>query len=239
MKFEARNITKTFGDRIILKGINVSFSKNEIVGILGPNGAGKTTLFSILTGIISSESGSIHIGGVNITNLKIYQRSRVGIVYLPQDSSIFRGLNVEDNIRAILQIKYSGKQLIEEKLDFLLESFSIAHLRKAKASSLSGGERRKVEIARALAADPSFLLLDEPFSGIDPISISEIINIIKKLKQSGIGIIITDHNVRETLTLLDKGYIIANGSVLVSGTAEEIMKNEESRKIYLGEKFKI
>lgn len=239
MIFEAKNITKTFKDRIVLNGISVHFDQREIVGILGPNGAGKTTLFSILTGITSSESGEISLGGKNITKLQINQRAKAGIVYLPQDSSIFRGLSVEDNIKSILQIKYTNDEQIETRLNELLEAFSISHLKSAKAPVLSGGERRKVEIARALATDPSFLMLDEPFSGIDPISISEITNIIRKLKESGIGVIITDHNVRETLNILDRGYIIANGKILISGTADEITNDENSRKIYLGEQFRI
>lgn len=239
MIFEAKNITKTFKDRIVLNGISVHFDQREIVGILGPNGAGKTTLFSILTGITSSESGEISLGGKNITKLQINQRAKAGIVYLPQDSSIFRGLSVEDNIKSILQIKYTNDEQIETRLNELLEAFSISYLKSAKAPVLSGGERRKVEIARALATDPAFLMLDEPFSGIDPISISEITNIIRRLKESGIGVIITDHNVRETLNILDRGYIIANGKILISGTADEITNDENSRKIYLGEQFRI
>ena len=239
MIFEAKNITKSYGDRLILNGINVSFSKDEIVGILGPNGAGKTTLFSILTGITRADTGEIKLDTKEITRLKVYERARVGIVYLPQDSSIFRGLNVENNVRAVLQIKHKRKEHIENRLEELLDAFSITHLRKARANSLSGGERRKVEIARAIAADPVFLMLDEPFSGIDPISISEITNIIRSLKAAGIGIIITDHNVMETLRILDKGYIIANGKIIVSGTAQDILDHEESRKIYLGETFRI
>lgn len=239
MIFEAKNITKTFKDRIVLNGISVHFDQREIVGILGPNGAGKTTLFSILTGITSSESGSISLDKKDITKLQINQRAKAGIVYLPQDSSIFRGLSVEDNIKSILQIKYTNDEQIETRLNELLEAFSLSHLKSAKAPVLSGGERRKVEIARALATDPAFLMLDEPFSGIDPISISEITNIIRRLKESGIGVIITDHNVRETLNILDRGYIIANGKILISGTADEITNDENSRKIYLGEQFRI
>jgi lipopolysaccharide export system ATP-binding protein len=239
MIFKAENITKTFGNRLVLSGIDVLFDKSEIVGILGPNGAGKTTLFSILVGISSLESGTITLDGKDITKFKIYQRAQKGIIYLPQDASIFRGLTVEENILSILQIKYSIKDQINEKLSALLDSFSLSHLRKAKATLLSGGERRKVEIARALAADPSFLMLDEPFSGIDPISISEITNIIRSLNKNGIGIIITDHNVRETLNILDKGYIIANGKVIISGSPQEILADQESRRIYLGNSFTI
>ena len=237
MKLVGSGITKGFGDRLVLSGIDVEFSRDEIVGILGPNGAGKTTLFSILVGVVFPDSGKIVLDGEELTKLKVYERARKGIIYLPQDSSIFRGLSVEENILSILQIRYKKKEEIQDKLDFLLDSFSLTHLRNAKSSFLSGGERRKVEIARALAAEPVFLMLDEPFSGIDPISISEIANIIKELNQNGIGIIITDHNVRETLSILDKGYIIAGGKVLISGSKNDILKDKSVRNLYLGEKF--
>lgn len=239
MIFEARNITKSFKDRLVLRGISLSFNVGEVVGILGPNGAGKTTLFSILTGIIKADTSNILLGNKDITNLKIHERSKAGIVYLPQDSSIFRGLNVEDNIKAVLQITYSSKKQIESKLNELLDSFSLTHLRKAKAPFLSGGERRKVEIARALATSPSYLMLDEPFSGVDPISVNEIISIIRNLKNLNIGIIITDHNVRETLQVIDRGYIIANGKILTSGTPQEIANDKNARELYLGDDFKL
>ncbi|MDR0942695.1 MAG: LPS export ABC transporter ATP-binding protein [Holosporales bacterium] len=237
MIFEVKNLSKSYKHKVILKGINLLFNTGEIVGILGPNGAGKTTLFSILIGILSATSGRILLSGENITNLKIHQRARAGLVYLPQDSSVFRGLTVEDNIKAVLQITYSSKKEIETKLDELLEIFSIAHLRKAKVSILSGGERRKVEIARALATSPAFFMLDEPFSGIDPISINDIIQIIKMLKESDIGIIITDHNIRETLTAIDRGYVITNGKVLISGTPNEIINDDNVKKQYTGHMF--
>ncbi|MDO4975120.1 MAG: LPS export ABC transporter ATP-binding protein [Alphaproteobacteria bacterium] len=239
MIFEARNITKSFKNRLVLRGISLSFDVGEVVGILGPNGAGKTTLFSILTGIIKADTSNISLGNKDITNLKIHERSKAGIVYLPQDSSIFRGLNVEDNIKAVLQITYSSKEQIESKLNELLDSFSLTHLRKAKAPFLSGGERRKVEIARALATSPSYLMLDEPFSGVDPISVNEIISIIRNLKNLNIGIIITDHNVRETLQVIDRGYIIANGKILTSGTPQEIANDKNARELYLGDDFKL
>ena len=239
MIFEARNITKSFKNRLVLRGISLSFNVGEVVGILGPNGAGKTTLFSILTGIIKADTSNILLGNKDITNLKIHERSKAGIVYLPQDSSIFRGLNVEDNIKAVLQITYSSKEQIESKLNELLDSFSLTHLRKAKAPFLSGGERRKVEIARALATSPSYLMLDEPFSGVDPISVNEIISIIRNLKNLNIGIIITDHNVRETLQVIDRGYIIANGKILTSGTPQEIANDKNARELYLGDDFKL
>ena len=238
MIFEAKNITKSFKSRLVLRGVSVSFNVGEVVGILGPNGAGKTTLFSILTGIIKADTSEIKLGERDITNLKIHERGRAGIVYLPQDSSIFRGLSVEDNIKSVLQITYSSKDEIEERLNRLLDAFSLAHLRKSMAPFLSGGERRKVEIARALATSPSYLMLDEPFSGIDPISVNEIISIIRNLKNSGIGVIITDHNVRETLQVIDRGYIIANGKILASGTAEEIANDEQAKALYLGDNFR-
>jgi len=236
--FEAKSITKSFKDRLVLRGLNLSFNIGEVVGILGPNGAGKTTLFSILAGIIKADTGEIHLGDIDITNLKIHERSKAGIVYLPQDSSIFRGLSVEDNIKAVLQITCSSKDQIESKLNKLLDSFSLTHLRKAKAPFLSGGERRKVEIARALATSPSYLMLDEPFSGVDPISVNEIISIIRHLKNLNIGIIITDHNVRETLQVIDRGYIIANGKILASGTPLELANDKNAKELYLGDDFR-
>ncbi|MDR0640254.1 MAG: LPS export ABC transporter ATP-binding protein [Holosporales bacterium] len=239
MTFEATKITKSYKERMILNGVDVSFNQGEIVGILGPNGAGKTTLFSILTGIASPDTGQISIDGRDVMKLRVYQRAKEGVVYLPQDSSIFRGLNVEDNIRAVLQLSLKSKDEIGEHLERLLDVFSIGHLRRANAPVLSGGERRKVEIARTLAAFPKFLMLDEPFSGIDPISVSEIVEIIKNLKSTGIGIIVTDHNVRETLRTLDRGYIIANGRILTKGTADDILQNDITRRIYLGNEFKI
>jgi lipopolysaccharide export system ATP-binding protein len=236
---EAKNITKAFKDRIVLDCVTSSFPVGQIVGILGPNGAGKTTFFSILTGITSADSGSIELNGKDIINLKVHQRAKAGIVYLPQDSSIFRGLSVENNIKAVLEITYSSKNEIKSKLDELLEAFSLSHLRTTRATLLSGGERRKVEIARALATSPMFLMLDEPFSGIDPISVSEIMTIIRELKNSGIGIIITDHNVRETLQIMDYGYILVNGKILVQGITLDILNDENTKKQYLGEAFKI
>ncbi|MBR1480268.1 MAG: LPS export ABC transporter ATP-binding protein, partial [Alphaproteobacteria bacterium] len=218
MILEASNITKSFKDRLVLRGVNLKFSVGEIVGILGPNGAGKTTLFSILVGMVKGDFGTITLDNRDITKLKIHQRSKAGLVYLPQDASIFRGLSVEDNIRSVLQLTCHSKSEIDAALDELLDAFAITHLRKAMAPFLSGGERRKVEIARALATSPSFLMLDEPFSGVDPISVGEIMSIMRDLKNSGIGVIITDHNVRETLQIIDRGYIIANGKILTEGT---------------------
>ena len=239
MILDIENIKKSYKNRMILNEVSLKFSTAEIAGILGANGAGKTTLFSILSGLIKPDDGKIKLAGKDITDTKMHKRANAGIVYLPQDTSIFRGLSVEDNIKAILEITYTDKNQMYDKLDELLEVFSITHLRKSMASVLSGGERRKVEIARALATSPAFLLMDEPFSGVDPISISEIVTIIKNLKSSGIGVIVTDHNVRETLQVIDRGYIMANGKILVSGTSDEIADNEQARKMYLGATFRI
>lgn len=239
MILKVENITKAYKDRMVLRGVNLTFNTSEIVGILGANGAGKTTLFSILSGMIKPDSGKIILDGCDITKTKIHKRASAGIIYLPQDASIFRGLSVEDNIKAILEITYKNEQQVSDKLNELLEAFSISHLRKSMAPLLSGGERRKVEIARALATSPAFLLLDEPFSGVDPISISEIVAIIENLKNSSIGVIITDHNVRETLHVIDRGYIMANGQILISGSSEEMSADEQAKKLYLGETFQI
>ena len=239
MILEASNITKSFKDRLVLRGVNLKFSVGEIVGILGPNGAGKTTLFSILVGMVKGDFGTITLDNRDITKLKIHQRSKAGLVYLPQDASIFRGLSVEDNIRSVLQLTCHSKSEIDAALDELLDAFAITHLRKAMAPFLSGGERRKVEIARALATSPSFLMLDEPFSGVDPISVGEIMSIMRDLKNSGIGVIITDHNVRETLQIIDRGYIIANGKILTEGTPDEIISDPQAKQMYLGETFRM
>ncbi|MDR1365017.1 MAG: LPS export ABC transporter ATP-binding protein [Holosporales bacterium] len=237
MLLEARNISKSFKDRVILNDVSLSFNVGEIVGLLGPNGAGKTTLFLILSGIAKATSGDIVLAGRKITSLRMYQKARAGLVYLPQDPSIFRNLSVEDNIRAILQIRKLPREDIETSVNELLEAFSIEHLRKSKATLLSGGERRKLEIARALATRPSFLMLDEPFSGVDPISICDIVEIIKNLKASKIGVILTDHNVVETLKVIDRGYVIAGGRILADGPSSEISENKDVRMRYLGDTF--
>ena len=236
---QAKNIIKSYKDRVILRGISLSCNVGEIVGILGPNGAGKTTLFSILSGMLHPDSGEIRLNGIDVTRLKIHKRARAGIVYLPQDASIFTGLSVEDNIKAILQITYTDEQSISKRLNELLDMFSISHLKKSMSTFLSGGERRKVEIARALATSPSFLMLDEPFAGIDPISVGEISDILRKLSAFGTGIIVTDHNIRETLQVIDRGYIISAGEILTDGTAQEIATNQRARKQYLGDAFRI
>ncbi len=236
---EAKNIIKSYKNRVVLRGISLSCSVGEIVGILGPNGAGKTTLFSILSGMLRPDSGEIRLNETDITRLKIHKRAKAGLVYLPQDASIFTGLSVEDNIKAILQIAYTDKQIISKRLSELLDMFSISHLRKSMSTFLSGGERRKVEIARALATSPSFLMLDEPFAGIDPISVGEISEILRKLSAFGIGIIVTDHNIRETLQVIDRGYIISAGEILTDGTAQEIATDQRARKQYLGDAFRM
>jgi len=230
-----KNIRKTYGDKIVIRDISLSASRGEIVGILGPNGAGKTTCFYIISGLIKADSGKISLNNKDISNFPMYQRARLGLGYLPQEASIFRGLTVEDNIMAILELveeNYNKRQII---LDQLLGDFSIAHLRKSLGISLSGGERRRVEIARALAANPNFILLDEPLAGVDPIAIAEIKELIYNLKQRNIGVIITDHNVKETLDIVDKAYIIHEGVVLKSGNAKEIIADKLVRKVYLGD----
>lgn len=232
-------ITKSFGKRPVLLGVKVGVKRGEVVGLLGPNGAGKTTLFSILSGILSPDSGRISLDGKDITHVPMYRRANLGIGYLPQDTSIFRGLTVEQNIRAVLEISEPDPDHLEERLDELLEIFSISHLRESSAIALSGGERRRTELARALAINPSFLLLDEPLAGIDPIAVAEIRDIIKKMKALKIGILITDHNVRETLDIVDRAYIIAHGHVLMHGTPDEITSHPDVRRVYLGESFSL
>ena len=228
-------ISKSFKGRKVVRDISFDVKAGQVIGILGPNGAGKTTTFYIVSGLILPDTGSIHIDNINITNLPMYQRARLGIGYLPQESSIFRGLTVRENLLAILELKIIDKALRFEKLNDLLIDFSITHLEHASAISLSGGERRRVEIARCLANNPSFLLLDEPFAGIDPIAIIEIQELIVKLKNKNIGIIITDHNVKEALMLIDKGYIIHDGHVVFEGSPAEIKNDQHVKKIYLGD----
>ncbi|PIZ34192.1 MAG: LPS export ABC transporter ATP-binding protein [Alphaproteobacteria bacterium CG_4_10_14_0_8_um_filter_37_21] len=232
-------ITKSFGKRPVLLGVKVGVRRGEVVGLLGPNGAGKTTLFSILSGILSPDGGRISLDGKDITHVPMYKRANLGIGYLPQDASIFRGLTVEQNIRAVLEISEPDPDHLEERLDELLEAFSISHLRESSAIALSGGERRRTELARALAINPSFLLLDEPLAGIDPIAVAEIRDIIKQMKALKIGVLITDHNVRETLDIVDRAYIIANGHVLMHGTPDEITAHPDVRRVYLGDSFSL
>jgi lipopolysaccharide export system ATP-binding protein len=233
----AQNIGKRFKKRPVVRDVSMTVQRGEAVGLLGPNGAGKTTCFYIITGLIAADYGSITLDGHDITDLPMYRRARLGIGYLPQEASIFRGLTVENNIRAVLEVSEPLPEKREQMLDDLLAEFSITHLRRAPALALSGGERRRVEIARALASQPSFMLLDEPLAGIDPIAVSEIRDLVFHLKDRGIGVLITEHNVRETLNLIDRGYILHDGQVILEGRPEEIVADENVRRVYLGERF--
>ncbi len=235
----ATNLGKHFKKRPILRGISLSVQRGEVVGLLGPNGAGKTTTFYIITGLIASEYGTISLDGEDITGLPMYRRSRLGIGYLPQEASIFRGLSVEDNIRAILEVVEPDRSKREAELGSLLAEFSITHLRRTPSLALSGGERRRVEIARCLASNPKFILLDEPLAGIDPIAVGEIRELISHLKDRGIGVLITDHNVRETLDVVDRAYILHDGVVLMDGEPSEIVTHREVRRVYLGDNFSL
>lgn len=235
----ARNLSKKYGKKLVIRDISLDIKQGEVVGLLGPNGAGKTTSFYIIVGLIDASSGNIFIDQLDITGMPMYQRARLGISYLPQEVSIFRGMTVEDNIYSILEIAEADEAKRKEKLESLLEEFSITHIRKSHALALSGGERRRVEIARALATNPSFILLDEPFAGVDPIAVNDIRQMVMHLKDRGIGVLITDHNVRETLSIVDRAYIVYDGMILASGTKEEIVSHSEVRKVYLGEDFRI
>jgi len=234
-----RGLRKSYGARTVVHEAGLTVRNGEAVGLLGPNGAGKTTIFYMITGLVPADQGSITLDGLPITQLPMYQRARLGIGYLPQEASIFRGLSVEDNIRAVLEVVEPDRRERERKLDALLEEFDIARLRKSPSIALSGGERRRCEIARALASSPSFMLLDEPFAGIDPIAVGDIQDLVKHLKQRGIGVLITDHNVRETLGLIDRAYIAHSGRILTEGTPEEIVADPEARRLYLGEDFRL
>lgn len=232
------NLRKSVGGKVILDGFSMKASRGEIVALLGPNGAGKTTSFSILCGLVKPDSGAIYLDDEDITELPMYRRARLGLGYLPQEASIFRGLNVEENISAVLEMNDKmSPQHRHDLLNKLLEDLALKKVRKSPAVSVSGGERRKLEIARALASHPSFMLLDEPFAGIDPLAIAEMREMIFSLKNRGIGVVITDHNVRDTLPIADYGYILYGGKVLVEGTPEEIIRNDKAREIYLGESF--
>lgn len=236
-KIVCKNLKKSIKGRTILNGINLEATQGQIVALLGPNGSGKTTTFSILCGLIKADSGEIFLDENDLKDLPMYKRSRLGIGYLPQEASIFRGLSVEENIYAVLEMKKLPKNEIMKILEKLLKDLSLKHIRKSPAVSVSGGERRKLEIARALAADPKFILLDEPFAGIDPLAIAEMKNMINILKSKGIGIIITDHNVRDTLPIADYAYLLFDGKVLIEGSPSEIINNEKAKKLYLGESF--
>ncbi|MEX0758656.1 MAG: LPS export ABC transporter ATP-binding protein [Tistlia sp.] len=231
------NVGKAFKKRRVLRDVSISVQRGEAVGLLGPNGAGKTTCFYIITGLIAPDAGFVTLDGHGITDLPMYRRARLGIGYLPQEASIFRGLSVEQNIRAVLEVVVPLREEREHKLEQLLAEFSITHLRRAPALALSGGERRRCEIARALASDPSFILLDEPLAGIDPIAVGDIRELVTHLRDRGIGVLITDHNVRETLEIVDRAYIIHDGMVLMEGKPSEIVAHEDVRRVYLGERF--
>lgn len=235
----ANNLAKQFRKRPVLRGVSISVRRGEVVGLLGPNGAGKTTCFYIITGLIKADAGSIVLDGVDVTNQPMYRRARLGIGYLPQEASVFRGLSVEDNIRCVLEIVERSPSVRESQLDALLSEFSIGHLRRAPAVSLSGGERRRVEIARALASRPNFILLDEPFAGIDPITVHDIRLLVGHLKDRGIGVLVTDHNVRDTLDIVDRAYILYEGRVLREGRPAEIVDDETVRRVYLGDTFSL
>ncbi|MGC2810737.1 MAG: LPS export ABC transporter ATP-binding protein [Bradyrhizobium sp.] len=233
------SVEKSFGTRQVVRGVSIYVRRGEAVGLLGPNGAGKTTVFYMITGLIPADRGAIELDGHDVTRLPMYQRARLGIGYLPQEASIFRGLSVEQNIRAVLEVVEPSRKKREAELDSLLEEFNIARLRKTPSIALSGGERRRVEIARALATRPNYMLLDEPFAGIDPIAVGDIQDLVRHLTNRGIGVLITDHNVRETLGLTDRAYIVYAGEILTEGSPDEIVNDPDVRRLYLGEEFRL
>ncbi|MEP5155313.1 LPS export ABC transporter ATP-binding protein [Planktotalea sp.] len=233
------NLRKSYKKKVVIRDVSIKLDRGEVIALLGPNGSGKTTSFYAIAGLVYPEGGTVSIDGRDVTNLPMYRRAKLGIGYLPQEMSIFRGMSVEDNIASILDISQKNRQKRRERLEELLSEFSIEHLRGAPALALSGGERRRVEIARCLAADPKYLLLDEPFAGVDPISVGDIRQLVADLKKRGIGVLITDHNVRETLEIVDRAYILHDGQVLMSGTPEDVVENENVRRVYLGDNFKI
>ncbi len=232
-------LRKSYRTRPVIRDVSLELGRGEVVALLGPNGSGKTTCFYAIAGLVNPEGGQVILDGRDVTLLPMYRRARLGIGYLPQEVSIFRGLSVEDNILAILEIAVADPTSRRERLEELLTDFGITHLRRARSLSLSGGERRRVEIARCLAADPRYVLMDEPFAGVDPISVGDIRGLVAELKIRGIGVLITDHNVRETLEIVDRAYILHDGHVLMSGTAEDVVRNENVRRVYLGEGFRI
>ena len=232
-------LRKSYKRRPVLRDVTLELGRGEVVALLGPNGSGKTTCFYAIAGLVAPEGGQVILDGHDVTGLPMYRRARLGLGYLPQEVSIFRGLSVEDNIMAVLEIAHADRHHRRERLEELLSEFSITHLRQAPALSLSGGERRRVEIARCLAADPKYVLLDEPFAGVDPISVGDIRHLVHDLKDRGIGVLITDHNVRETLEIVDRAYILHDGKVLMSGTADEVVRDENVRRVYLGQSFRV
>ncbi|MGV8854532.1 MAG: LPS export ABC transporter ATP-binding protein [Devosia sp.] len=235
----AHSLAKSFGKRVVVRDVSIAVRRGEAVGLLGPNGAGKTTVFTMIMGLVKPDAGSIQLDGRAITHLPLFQRGQLGIGYLPQEPSIFRGLTVAGNILAVLENHISNKTARKARLASLLDEFSIQHLAKSNALSLSGGERRRVELARALAADPAFMLLDEPFAGVDPIAVAEVKGLVRQLTQRGIGVLITDHAVRETLGLVDRAYVIHGGKVMIQGRPETISADPDARRVYLGENFQI
>lgn len=237
--FHARDLKKTYNGRQVVKNVSIDVERGEIVGLLGPNGAGKTTSFYMMVGLVKADEGQINLMNENVTRDPLHVRAKKGIGYLPQEASVFRELTVEENIFSVLEIRDLSDKERQNSLDNLVRDFGLDHIRKSKGRELSGGERRRVEIARALALDPKFVLLDEPFAGVDPLAVSDIQSIIKRLKAKNIGVLITDHNVRETLGIVDRAYIMSAGELLVSGTPDEIINNEVARKFYLGEEFKM
>jgi len=239
MKLRAENIVKKYRKRIVVKGVSFEVNQGEIVGLLGPNGAGKTTSFYMIVGLIKPLSGRIFMDDEEITNLPVYKRAQRGIGYLAQEASVFRQMSVEDNILSVLEMTKLPKDLQHQKVETLLTEFGLQHIRKSQGYQLSGGERRRTEIARALAIDPKFILLDEPFAGVDPIAVEDIQNIVKKLRDKNIGVLITDHNVHETLNITDRSYLLYEGSIMKAGTAEELASDEEVRRVYLGQNFEL
>jgi lipopolysaccharide export system ATP-binding protein len=237
--FHARDLKKAYNGRQVVKNVSIDVERGEVVGLLGPNGAGKTTSFYMMVGLVKADEGTINLDSENVTSQPLHVRARKGIGYLPQEASVFRELTVEENIFSVLEIRDIPDKEKQNALDDLIRDFGLDHIRKSKGRELSGGERRRVEIARSLALDPKFVLLDEPFAGVDPLAVSDIQQIIKRLKQKNIGVLITDHNVRETLGIVDRAYIMSRGELLVSGTPDEIINNEIARKFYLGEEFKM
>jgi len=233
------HLRKSYKKRTVIRDVTMELNRGEVVALLGPNGCGKTTTFYAICGIIFPEGGHVIVDGRDVTGLPMYRRAKLGIGYLPQEMSIFRGMSVEDNIAAVLEIAVKDRHKRRERLEELLSDFSIEHLRRAPAMALSGGERRRVEIARCLAADPKYLLLDEPFAGVDPISVGDIRHLVADLKKRGIGVLITDHNVRETLEIVDRAYILHDGRMLMSGTPADVVENENVRRVYLGDNFRI
>ena len=236
---QVKGLRKSYKKRVVIRDVSLRLNQGEAVALLGPNGSGKTTTFYSIAGLVNPDGGQVKIDGTDISTLPMYRRARMGIGYLPQEMSIFRGLSVEHNIAAILDIAEPDHHIRRERLEELLGEFGIEHLRRTPAIALSGGERRRVEIARALAANPKYLLLDEPFAGVDPISVGDIRNLVAKLKNRGLGVLITDHNVRETLEIVDRAYILHDGAVLMSGTPQDVVSNEHVRRVYLGDNFKI